>query len=55
MRRTEGAAANPKIMKIFHFGGSISRRSTTLRRDAQPVYCTKIASRLTRTYTTAWP
>ena len=44
--------ADPKITKIFHF----ARFDVTALYNAfgvmpQPVYCTKIASRLTRTYT----
>ena len=41
-----------KILKIFHFArfdlGMICQRA---RRDAGPVYCTRTASRLVRTYT----
>ena len=43
---------DPDVLKIFHFArfdiGSITR---WLGAVPQPVYCTKIASRLTRTYT----
>ena len=38
--------ADPSITKIFHFA-----RYNTFGVMPQPVYCTKIASRLTRTYT----
>ena len=44
--------ADPAITKIFHFARfDIAVLYQTLRRDAAPVYCTKIASRLARTYT----
>jgi ribonuclease D len=44
--------ADPKVTKIFHFGRfdlAILQKTFGLR--ASPVYCTKIASKLTRTYT----
>src|SRR3978361_1837186 len=44
--------ANPKVTKIFHFArfdlAALFNRYGVM---PQPVYCTKIASRLTRTYT----
>jgi ribonuclease D len=44
--------ADPSILKLFHFGrfdiAVLKHRFGVL---ASPVYCTKIASRLTRTYT----
>src|ERR1700754_3764552 len=44
--------ANPKITKIFHFARfDIAALFNALGVMAQPVYCTKIASRLCRTYT----
>ena len=44
--------ANPKITKIFHFARfDIAALSNAFGVMAQPVYCTKIASRLCRTYT----
>lgn len=44
--------ANPDITKIFHFARfDIAVLYHTLGVMPQPVYCTKIASRLTRTYT----
>ena len=44
--------ADPKITKIFHFGRfDIAVIAQYLGIVCQPVYCTKIASRLTRTYT----
>lgn len=44
--------ADPKITKIFHFARfDLAMLYQTLGVMAQPVYCTKIASRLSRTYT----
>jgi len=44
--------ANPKITKIFHFARfDLAALSNALGVMPQPVYCTKIASRLCRTYT----
>jgi ribonuclease D len=44
--------ANPKIMKIFHFARfDLAALYHAFGVMPQPVYCTKIASRLTRTYT----
>src|SRR6201991_5081302 len=44
--------ANPKITKIFHFARfDIAALYNAFGVMAQPVYCTKIASRLSRTYT----
>ncbi|MGN6308352.1 MAG: ribonuclease D [Xanthobacteraceae bacterium] len=43
---------DPKITKIFHFARfDLAALSNALGVMPQPVYCTKIASRLTRTYT----
>src|ERR1700752_128196 len=43
---------NPAVTKIFHFARfDIAVLYHTLGVMPQPVYCTKIASRLTRTYT----
>ena len=40
------------VLKLFHFGRfDIAALIYYLCTDCQPVYCTKIASRLTRTYT----
>jgi ribonuclease D len=48
----ERLLADPKILKIFHYArfdlGMLAKAFGVM---AQPVYCTKIASRLTRTYT----
>jgi ribonuclease D len=44
--------ANPKIMKIFHFARfDIAMLYHAFGVMPQPIYCTKIASRLSRTYT----
>src|SRR5476649_678948 len=44
--------ADPKITKIFHFARfDLAALYNTFGVMPQPVYCTKIASRLTRTYT----
>ena len=44
--------ADPKITKIFHFARfDLAALYNALGVMPQPVYCTKIASRLTRTYT----
>jgi ribonuclease D len=43
---------DPQVLKIFHFGRfDIGVFLVHLRVSAAPVYCTKIASRLARTYT----
>ena len=44
--------ANPKITKIFHFARfDLAALYNAFGVMAEPVYCTKIASRLSRTYT----
>jgi ribonuclease D len=44
--------ANPNILKIFHFARfDLGVLMNTMGVMASPVYCTKIASRLARTYT----
>jgi ribonuclease D len=44
--------ADPKILKLFHFARfDMAVLSHALGTMPAPVYCTKIASRLTRTYT----
>ena len=44
--------ADPKVTKIFHFARfDLAALYHSLGVMPQPVYCTKIASRLTRTYT----
>ncbi|MPY72787.1 MAG: ribonuclease D [Alphaproteobacteria bacterium] len=44
--------ADPRVTKLFHFARfDIAMLRRYLEVDCRPVYCTKIASRLTRTYT----
>ncbi|MBR1149825.1 ribonuclease D [Bradyrhizobium sp. JYMT SZCCT0428] len=44
--------ANPKVIKIFHFARfDLAALFNAFGVMPQPVYCTKIASRLSRTYT----
>lgn len=44
--------ADPKVLKIFHFGRfDIGMFDLHLGVETRPVYCTKIASKLARTYT----
>jgi ribonuclease D len=43
---------NPKVLKLFHFGRfDIAMMAHYLGAVAAPVYCTKIASKLARTFT----
>jgi ribonuclease D len=43
---------DPAVVKIFHFGRfDIAKLSAAFGVDVGPVYCTKIASKLVRTYT----
>ena len=43
---------DPKVLKLFHFGRfDIAAMLNTFGATTAPVYCTKIASRLVRTYT----
>ena len=43
---------NPNVLKLFHFGRfDIAALLNTFEATASPVYCTKIASRLVRTFT----
>jgi ribonuclease D len=44
--------ADPKVLKIFHFARfDVAMFQLHLGVDATPLYCTKIASKLARTYT----
>lgn len=44
--------ANPEVLKLFHFGRfDIAAMQNAFGTVTAPVYCTKIASRLIRTYT----
>jgi len=51
-RNLKALLANPKVTKIFHFARfDIAALYNAFGVMPQPVYCTKIASRLSRTYT----
>lgn len=44
--------ADPKVLKLFHFGRfDIAALDKTFGVQARPVYCTKIAAKLVRTFT----
>jgi ribonuclease D len=44
--------ADPKVVKLFHFARfDIAAFQQWLKVETAPVYCTKVASRLTRTFT----
>ena len=44
--------ANPKVLKLFHFARfDVAMMKRYLGVDVAPIYCTKIASKLVRTYT----
>lgn len=44
--------SDPKVLKIFHFARfDIAAFQHWLKVETSPVYCTKVASRLTRTFT----
>jgi ribonuclease D len=48
----EALLADPKVLKLFHFARfDIAVMAKTFGVMTAPVYCTKIASKLTRTYT----
>ena len=50
--RLNALLADPKPLKVFHYGRfDIAVMKHHLGVDTQPVYCTKIASKLARTYT----
>jgi len=50
--RLKALLADRSVLKIFHFGGSdTGMLAQHLGVFAEPVYCTKIASKLARTYT----
>jgi ribonuclease D len=47
--------ADPKVLKLFHFGRfDIAVLEHALGMRCEPVYCTKIAAKLTRTFTDRW-
>ena len=50
--RLKALLSDPAVLKIFHFGRfDIAMLAQHLGVDTEPVYCTKIASKLARTYT----
>jgi ribonuclease D len=50
--RLAALLADPKVLKLFHFGRfDIAMLEHGLGARCEPVYCTKIAARLTRTFT----
>jgi ribonuclease D len=50
--RLKALLENPKIVKIFHYARfDVAAFRKYLGADCRPVYCTKIASKLVRTYT----
>jgi ribonuclease D len=50
--RLAALLADPKVLKLFHFGRfDIAMLEYALGARCEPVYCTKIAARLTRTFT----
>ena len=50
--RLKALLANPKVLKLFHFARfDIAAFKQWLNVETTPVYCTKIASKLCRTYT----
>ena len=50
--RLKALLADPALVKIFHYGRfDIAMMRRNLEVECGPVFCTKIASRLVRTYT----
>ena len=53
--RLAALLADPKVLKLFHFGRfDIAMLEHALCVRCEPVYCTKIAARLVRTFTDRW-
>src|SRR6201985_3934102 len=53
--RLAALLADPKVLKLFHFGRfDIAVLEHALGVRCEPVYCTKIAAKLTRTFTDRW-
>ena len=53
--RLAALLADPKVLKLFHFGRfDIAVLEHALGARCEPVYCTKIAAKLTRTFTDRW-
>src|SRR5258707_10072924 len=53
--RLAALLADPQVLKLFHFGRfDIAVLEHALGVRCEPVYCTKIAAKLTRTFTARW-
>jgi ribonuclease D len=53
--RLAALLADPNVLKLFHFGRfDIAVLEHALGVRCEPVYCTKIAAKLTRTFTDRW-
>src|ERR1051326_4611536 len=53
--RLAALMADPNVLKLFHFGRfDIAVLEHALGVRCEPVYCTKIAAKLTRTFTDRW-
>jgi len=53
--RLAALLADPEVLKLFHFGRfDIAMLEHALGVCCEPVYCTKIAARLVRTFTDRW-
>jgi ribonuclease D len=53
--RLAALLADPKVLKLFHFGRfDIAMLEHALGVRCEPIYCTKIAARLVRTFTDRW-
>jgi ribonuclease D len=53
--RLAALLADPNVLKLFHFGRfDIAMLEHALGVRCEPVYCTKIAARLVRTFTDRW-
>jgi len=53
--RLAALLADPRVLKLFHFGRfDIAMLEHALGVRCEPVYCTKIAAKLTRTFTDRW-
>ena len=53
--RLAALLVDPKVLKLFHFGRfDIAVLEHALGVRCEPVYCTKIAARLIRTFTDRW-
>ena len=53
--RLSAMLADPRVLKVFHFGRfDIAMLEHALGVRCEPVYCTKIAARLVRTFTDRW-